>query len=90
MELTMTNTAQRNRQLPLLQQIQMRASALPEVNAAATAWMPILSGTRRADVASLLRDTCHVNSRARLDWIHRSFFGCESRRTHYRHQGWPH
>ncbi len=46
--LTMTSTAQRDRQLPLMRAIQMRAAALPQVQGAATAWMAIFSGARRA------------------------------------------
>jgi predicted permease len=46
--LTMTKTNQRNRQLPLLHQIQQRTASLPNVKGVATAWMPILSGARRA------------------------------------------
>jgi predicted permease len=46
--LTVTNTAQRDRQLATLQQVQARTAALPEVTGAATSWMPVLSGARRA------------------------------------------
>jgi predicted permease len=43
------NTAQRERQLLLMQQIQMRVGQLPQVQGAATAWMAAFSGARRAD-----------------------------------------
>ncbi|HEY1495930.1 MAG TPA: ABC transporter permease [Candidatus Solibacter sp.] len=46
--LTVTNTQQRDRQLAVLQQVQARTAALPEVSGAATSWMAILSGARRA------------------------------------------
>jgi predicted permease len=46
--LTISNTAQRDRQLALLQQLQQRTAALPNVNGAATGWTTILSGTQRA------------------------------------------
>jgi predicted permease len=46
--LSMSNTEQRDRQLTLLQQIQIRAAALPNVQGAATGWMAIFSGARRA------------------------------------------
>ena len=47
--LTMTtSTPQHDRQLALMQQIQLRAAALPGVQGAATAWMAIFSGARRA------------------------------------------
>ncbi len=51
--LTMTNTTERNRQLTLLQQLQARTNALPQVKSAATAWMPLLSGGRRAQRVAL-------------------------------------
>jgi putative ABC transport system permease protein len=50
--LTVTNNLgpqQRARQLALMQQLQMRTSALPNVQGAATAWMAIFSGGRRAE-----------------------------------------
>ncbi|HLK63291.1 MAG TPA: ABC transporter permease [Bryobacteraceae bacterium] len=46
--LTMSNTPQRDSQLALMQQIQMHAAALPNVQGAATGWMAIFSGARRA------------------------------------------
>ena len=46
--LSMTSTAQRDRQLPLMQQIQMRTATLTQVQGAATAWMAVFSGARRA------------------------------------------
>ncbi|MES1260775.1 MAG: ABC transporter permease, partial [Acidobacteriota bacterium] len=47
--LTMTDDAgQRDRQLALMQQLQLRAAALPHVQSAAAAWLPIFSGSRRA------------------------------------------
>ena len=46
--LTVTNTQQRDRQLAVLQQVQARTAALPEVSGAATSWMAVLSGARRA------------------------------------------
>ena len=49
--LTMTNDlgpGERDRQLALMQQMQMHAAALPNVQGAATAWMAIFSGARRA------------------------------------------
>jgi predicted permease len=46
--LTMLNTLQRDRQFPQMQQIQLRAAALPDVQGAATAWMAVFSGARRA------------------------------------------
>jgi predicted permease len=51
--LTITNTSQPNRQLPLLHEMQMRTAALPQVKEAATAWMAILSGARRAQRVGL-------------------------------------
>ena len=46
---SVVNTSQRDRQLSLMQQMQMRVSELPEVQGAATAWMAAFSGARRAD-----------------------------------------
>lgn len=46
--LSMTSMAQRDRQLPLMQQIQMRTATLARVQGAATAWMAVFSGARRA------------------------------------------
>ncbi len=46
--LTMSNTSQMDRQLAFMQQIQMRAAALPQVQGVATGWMAIFSGGRRA------------------------------------------
>jgi putative ABC transport system permease protein len=46
---SVVNTAQRDRQLPLTQQMQMRIGQLPQVQGAATAWMAVFSGARRAD-----------------------------------------
>jgi predicted permease len=46
--LAMTNTPQRDRQLALMQQLQMRVGALANVQGAATGWMAIFSGARRA------------------------------------------
>ena len=46
--LTISNTRQRDHQLALMQQIQMRTAALPNVQQAATAWMAVFSGARRA------------------------------------------
>ena len=51
--LTITNTSQRNRQLPLLHEIQTRVARLPQVEGTATAWMPVLSGARRAQRVGL-------------------------------------
>ena len=39
---------QGNRQLALMQQMQLRAASLPNVQGAATAWMALFSGARRA------------------------------------------
>jgi predicted permease len=47
--LTVLNTPQRDRQLASMQQLQTRAAALPNVQGAATAWMALFSGGRRAD-----------------------------------------
>ncbi|MGH9744101.1 MAG: ADOP family duplicated permease [Candidatus Acidiferrum sp.] len=46
--LTVNNTTLRDRQLAFMQQIQMRTAALPNVQGAATGWMPVFSGVRRA------------------------------------------
>lgn len=46
--LTITNTQQRDRQLILMQELRSRAEALPNVQGAATGWMAIFSGARRA------------------------------------------
>jgi predicted permease len=46
--LTMTNTQQRDRQLILMQELRSRAEAFPNVQGAATGWMAIFSGARRA------------------------------------------
>ena len=46
--LRIANSPQRDRQLALLHQMQMRVAALPDVEGAATAWMAIFSGGRRA------------------------------------------
>jgi putative ABC transport system permease protein len=46
--LTIGNTAQRDRQLALMQQLQMRAASLPGVQNAAAGWMAVFSGARRA------------------------------------------
>jgi predicted permease len=40
---------ERDRQLGLLRQMQSRIAALPHVEGAATAWLPIFSGARRAE-----------------------------------------
>ncbi len=47
--LTVTNVRQRDRQLPVMQQMQTRVSALPNVQATAAAWLPLFSGSRRVD-----------------------------------------
>jgi len=47
--LTMENSPQRDRQLALMQQLQMRTAAMPQVRGAATGWMAIFSGARRSD-----------------------------------------
>jgi predicted permease len=52
--LTMSNTSQLDRQLTFMQQIQMRAAALPNVQGAATGWTAIFSGGRRAQRVTLL------------------------------------
>ena len=46
--LTMTNTAQSDRQLLLMQQLQMPRRPVARVQGAATAWMAVFSGARRA------------------------------------------
>lgn len=46
--LSINNTPQRDRQLPLMQQVQLRVGALPQVQSVATAWMAVFSGARRA------------------------------------------
>jgi predicted permease len=47
--LTITSSLQdHDRQLELLRQAQARVATLPNVQATATAWMPVLSGARRA------------------------------------------
>ncbi|MGJ5818341.1 ADOP family duplicated permease [Paludibaculum fermentans] len=46
--LAMTNTLQRDRQFAFMQELRRRTSSLPEVQGAATAWMAIFSGERRA------------------------------------------
>ncbi|HXA51345.1 MAG TPA: FtsX-like permease family protein, partial [Candidatus Acidoferrum sp.] len=46
--LSINTTAQRDRQLAVMQQLQMRAAALPQVQGAATAWMAVFGGARRA------------------------------------------
>ena len=46
--LAMNNTPDRDRQKALQQEIQMRVAALPNVQGAATGWMAIFSGARRA------------------------------------------
>ena len=46
--LRIANSRQRDRQLALLHQMQMRVAELPDVQGAATAWMAIFSGGRRA------------------------------------------
>jgi predicted permease len=46
---SMVNSSQRDRQLALAQQLQMRVGQLAEVQGTATAWMPVFSGARRAD-----------------------------------------
>jgi predicted permease len=51
--LTMSNTSQMDRQLALMQQIQIRAEALPQVQGVATGWMAIFSGSRRAQRVTL-------------------------------------
>lgn len=53
MVLAMTNTPRRDSQFPLLQQVQLQTAALPSVKGAATAWMPLLSGARRAQRVAL-------------------------------------
>lgn len=45
---TTLGAQQRGQQLALMQQMQLRAAALPTVHGAATAWMPVFSGGRRA------------------------------------------
>ncbi|HVW87158.1 MAG TPA: ABC transporter permease [Bryobacteraceae bacterium] len=50
---SMVNTAQRERQLPLLREIQTRVGHLPQVQGAATAWMAVFSGARRAQRVAL-------------------------------------
>jgi predicted permease len=47
--LSINTTAQRDRQLAVMQQLQRRAAALPQVQNVATAWMAVFSGARRAD-----------------------------------------
>ncbi len=52
--LTITTASQdRDRQLAILHQMQMRAAALPQVQGAATGWMAIFSGARRVDRLTL-------------------------------------
>jgi predicted permease len=51
--LTMINATQRDRQLPMLEQVQLRIAALPRVQAVAAAWTPILGGPRRAQRVAL-------------------------------------
>lgn len=51
--LEITNTPEIPRQLALMQQIEMRAAALPHVEGVATAWMPVFSGARRAQRVGL-------------------------------------
>jgi predicted permease len=46
--LTVSNTLQQDRQLEVMQQIEMHVAAQPNVEGAATAWMAIFSGARRA------------------------------------------
>jgi predicted permease len=46
--LTVANTPQRERQLQLMHELQMRVAALPRVQGTATGWMAIFSGARRA------------------------------------------
>ncbi len=46
--LTISDAARRDRQLELMQQLQLRVAALPNVQGAATGWMAILSGARRS------------------------------------------
>lgn len=47
--LTLTDDAiQRDRQFALMQQIQIRAAALPNIQGASAAWLPLFSGSRRA------------------------------------------
>jgi predicted permease len=46
--LAMNNSPQRDRQLTLLHEIQLRTAALPNVQGAATGWMAVFSGARRA------------------------------------------
>ena len=46
--LNVTSTTQRDRQLTVMQQLQMRTGALPQVQGAATAWMAVFSDARRA------------------------------------------
>ncbi len=50
--LTVTNDLgypERDRQLALMQQMRIRAAALPQVQGAATAWMAMFSGSRRSE-----------------------------------------
>ena len=46
--LNVTSTTQRDRQLTVMQQMQMRTAALPQVQGAATAWMAVFTDARRA------------------------------------------
>ena len=51
--LRIANSPQRDRQLALMQQMQLRTAALPGVQGTATAWMAIFSGGRRAQGVAL-------------------------------------
>jgi putative ABC transport system permease protein len=51
--MTINNTPLRDRQLTLLQELQARVAALPNVQGAATAWMAVFSGARRAQRVAL-------------------------------------
>ena len=46
--LTITNTRQRDRQWPVMKEMLSRTGGLPGVQGAATAWMAVFSGARRA------------------------------------------
>jgi predicted permease len=51
--LTVSNSEQRERQLALMQQLQLRTAGLPEIEGAATSWMAMFSGARRAQRVAL-------------------------------------
>lgn len=47
--LTIHSAVQRDRQLAVMEEIQRHTAAMPQVKGAATAWMAVFSGARRAD-----------------------------------------